>query len=312
MAKVVATIIPIFMLIILGAGVRRLGFMKDDFVVSANRLVFYLAIPALVFRALTKAALRSEFNLWSVIMMILAVLAVALLALLYNRARKDADGPLSGTFAQAAVHGNLGYIGLAVAFYYLDEGGFSRVSMLVGFLMILQNLLGVILLQYYCGKKQDSRSFWGILAPVLLNPIILAAVAGIIFNLSSLPMPPVFDRFLLILSGLALPMGLLLIGASISFALLRQWLPQALLVAFLKLFLLPAAGLLLFYLAGVDPQTFTPALILLAAPTATLTYVMAREMGGHVDLAVASVSLTTILSAFSYALWLGLLGRFCL
>ncbi|RLB72404.1 MAG: AEC family transporter, partial [Deltaproteobacteria bacterium] len=50
-----------------------------------------------------------------------------------------------------------------------------------------------------------------------------------------------------------------------------------------------------------------PAIILLAAPTATLTYVMAREMGGHVDLAVASVSLTTILSAFSYALWLGLL-----
>ena len=128
------------------------------------------------------------------------------------------------------------------------------------------------------------------------------------FNLSTLEMPQIFDRFLLILSGLALPMGLLLIGASISFALLRQWLPQAVLVAFFKLFLLPAAGLLLFRLAGVDAQTFAPGLILLAAPTATLTYVMAREMGGHVDLAVASISLTTILSAFSYALWLGLLN----
>jgi predicted permease len=48
-------------------------------------------------------------------------------------------------------------------------------------------------------------------------------------------------------------------------------------------------------------------MILLAAPTATLTYVMAREMNGQPDLAVAAVSLTTMLSAVSYALWLALL-----
>ena len=302
MGKVITTIIPIFMLIMLGAGARRFGFMKTDFIAAANRLVFYLAIPALVFRALIKASLHSEFDPWSVIMMVIAVLLVVALAVFCNRSRKTVDGSLQGTFAQAAVHGNLGYIGLAVAFYYLDESGFARASMLVGFLMILQNLLGVVLLQYYCCEKTVSRRGRDLLVPVLLNPVILAALGGIVFNLSTLEMPQIFDRFLLILSGLALPMGLLLIGASISFALLRQWLPQAALVAFFKLFLLPAAGLLFFRLAGVDAQTFAPGLILLAAPTATLTYVMAREMGGHVDLAVASISLTTILSAFSYAL----------
>ncbi len=307
MGKVVITIIPIFMLILLGAGVRRLGFMKTEFVAAANRLVFYLAIPALVFRALTKASLRTEFDFLSVVMMVIAVLLVVGLTLVYNYRRKNEDGSLSGTFAQAAIHGNLGYIGLAVAFYYLDEGGFARVSMLVGFLMILQNLIGVVLLQYYCCVGRESRRVRDLLASVLFNPVIMAAVGGIFFNLSRLPMPQVFDRFLLILSGLALPMGLLLIGASISFALLRQWLPQAAVVAFLKLVLLPGVALLLFRIAGVDEQNLIPAIILLAAPTATLTYVMAREMGGHVDLAVASVSLTTILSAFSYALWLGLL-----
>ncbi|MCD6534647.1 MAG: AEC family transporter [Deltaproteobacteria bacterium] len=309
MGKVITTIIPIFMLIMLGAGARRFGFMKSDFVAAANRLVFYLAIPALVFRALTKASLRTEFDPWSVLMMVVAVIFVVALTVLYNRRRSVADGPLSGTFAQASIHGNLGYIGLAVAFYYLDESGFARASMLVGFLMILQNLFGVVLLQYYCCENGVSRKARDLLVPVLLNPVILAALSGIVFNLSGLAMPQVGDRFLLILSGLALPMGLLLIGATISLALLRQWLPQALLVAFFKLFLLPAAALLLFRLTGVDELTFAPALILLAAPTATLTYVMAREMGGHVDLAVASVSLTTILSAFSYALWLGLLEK---
>ncbi len=310
MIKVITTIIPIFMLIMLGAGVRRLGFMKPDFVAAANRLVFYLAIPALVFRALTKASLRAEFDPGAVVMMIVAVLIVVGVAIFCNYRRRGDDRPLSGTFAQATIHGNLGYIGLAVAFYYLDEAGFARVSMLVGFLMILQNLLGVVLLQYYGGKKEGASSVLNIFTPVLLNPIILAAVSGIIFNLSGLPMPQIFDRFLMILSGLALPMGLLLIGASISFALLRKWLPQALLIAFLKLLLLPAVCLGLFCLAGVDSRSFLPVTILLAAPTATLTYVMAREMGGHVDLAVAAVSLTTILSSLSYSLWLGILHSF--
>jgi predicted permease len=50
-----------------------------------------------------------------------------------------------------------------------------------------------------------------------------------------------------------------------------------------------------------------PGLILLATPSATLTFVMAQEMGGEVDLAVAAVSFSTIMSAFTYALWLGLL-----
>jgi len=310
MSEVATTIIPIFMLIILGAGVRRLGFMKAEFVAAANRLVFYLAIPALVFRALTKASLRTEFDSLAVIMMMAAVLIVVGFAIVLIFCRKSKDGPLSGTFAQAAIHGNLGYIGLAVAFYYLDEGGFARVSMLVGFLMIFQNLIGVVLLQYYCCIGRESRRVRDLLASVLFNPVILAALAGIAFNLSTLLMPQVIDRFLLILSGLALPMGLLLIGASISFALLRRWLPQAILVVFLKLFLLPGVALLFFCVAGVEKQNYIPALILLAAPTATLTYVMAREMGGHVDLAVASVSLTTIISAFSYAMWLGLLNNF--
>ena len=295
------------MLIMLGAGARHFGFMKTDFIAAANRLVFYLAIPALVFRALTKASLRSEFDPWSVIIMLTSVLLVVALIVFYNRNRKTVS-PLQGTFAQAAIHGNLAYIGLAVAFYYLDEKGFAQASMMVGFLLILQNLLGVVLLQCYRCDKTVFRRSQNLLVPVLLNPIILAALAGIVFNLSTLTMPEIFDRFLLILSGLALPMGLLLIGASISFALLQQWLPQAALVAFLKLFLLPAVGFLLYRLAGVDTQNFIPGLILLAAPTATLTYVMAREMGGHVDLAVASISLTTILSAFSYAFWLGLLN----
>ncbi|NIA19896.1 MAG: AEC family transporter [Xanthomonadaceae bacterium] len=306
MHQVIVTIIPIFMLIFLGTGARRLGFMEPQFTAPANRLVFYLAIPALVFRALTRASLKEQFDLRLVLMTMLAVLIIVLLTWLFNHRRKAVPGPVKGTFSQASIHGNLGYIGLAVAFYYLNEADFSLASMLVGFLMLLQNCLAVLLLHFY-GQAEKKGRGWEMLTRVFFNPVILAATGGMIFNLSGIHLPVIIDRFLQILSGLALPMGLLLIGASLSPSLLRRWFSLAFLAAILKLVALPGIGLLLYFMVGLKPASMVPGLILLATPSATLTFVMAQEMGGEVDLAVASVSLSTILSAFTYAFWLGLL-----
>jgi hypothetical protein len=51
-----------------------------------------------------------------------------------------------------------------------------------------------------------------------------------------------------------------------------------------------------------------PGLILLASPTATITYVMAKEMNGDADFAVAALSISTILSAMTFSLWLHISG----
>jgi hypothetical protein len=66
--------------------------------------------------------------------------------------------------------------------------------------------------------------------------------------------------------------------------------------------------LALFHLLRLPPAEFLPALILLASPTATVSYVMSREMAGEPDLATAAISVTTIASALTYTLWLGLHG----
>ena len=47
-------------------------------------------------------------------------------------------------------------------------------------------------------------------------------------------------------------------------------------------------------------------LIILAAPSATMTYVMAKEIGGDPDLGGAAISFSTLLSALTYTFWLGI------
>jgi hypothetical protein len=305
MADILKTIFPIFVIIFLGWGLRRLDFMQEGFVKPANRLVYFVAIPAMIFREIAEAALADHFRLVLVAATLSPILIISLVGLATVRGIKLQRKQV-GTFLQCSFHGNLGYIGLAVAFYFLGNDGLTRASILAGFVMLLQNFLAVVALSRFNSNPEQKTSILSLLRRILLNPVIVSAMAGMAFSLSGLSLPVILDRSLKILSGMALPLALLVIGTSLSFAQMRQQLRMTLVIGVFKLMLLPALGLALFYFMGFDRVEYLPALILLASPTATVTYVMASEMAGDADLATAAISVTTLASAVTFVLWLGL------
>ncbi len=305
MPTVFTTIAPIFIVIGLGWAARRRGFFPEPFIVAANRLVYYLAIPAMIFRAIATASLQGDFDI-RVPAITLAVLLAAFFAAWGWAVATGIEGRRRGTFLQCAVHGNLGYIALAVAFYALGEQGFARAGLIAGFVIILQNLLAV--LAHQLNDPRGRGRIIGALGKVFANPVILSAAAGIAFSLAGLTIPSIVDRSLNIVGGMALPMALLIIGASLSFRRMRHS-PLAVLSACLfKLVAMPAGGMLLFDLFQVPARDGMPALILLAAPTATVSYVMSREMHGDAEYAGVVISASTLMSAATYMLWLHVAG----
>ncbi len=305
--NIVSTIIPIFSVIILGWLARWKGFIQQEFLEPANRLVYYLAIPALIFRAISKASLKTQFDAMVLVITLFSAVVIFAFAWGMGFLLRLRLGQL-GTFIQTTFHGNLGYIGLAIAFYLLGNEGFVRASIIAGFLIILQNFLSVISLQFNSDDISVKGNKLYIVLRILGNPVILSALAGILFSLSGLKMPLVIDRSLHILGGLALPMALLIIGASLSFELMQLRILRVISSSLLKLILLPGIGFLLYRIFGIAVQDYLPALILLASPTATITYVMAREMGGDVDFAVAAISTSTLISSITFTLWINIAG----
>lgn len=305
--NIVSTIIPIFSVIILGWLARWKGFIQQEFLEPANRLVYYLAIPALIFRAISKASLKSQFDVMVLAITLCSAVVIFAFAWGMGFLFRLRLGQL-GTFMQTTFHGNLGYIGLAIAFYLLGNEGFVRASIIAGFLIILQNFLSVISLQFNSDDISVKGNKLYIVLRILGNPVILSALAGILFSLSGLKMPLVIDRSLHILGGLALPMALLIIGASLSFELMQLRILRVISSSLLKLILLPGVGFLLYRIFNIAVQDYLPALILLASPTATITYVMAREMGGDVDFAVAAISTSTLISSVTFTLWINIAG----
>jgi len=304
---IISTIIPIFAIIILGWFARRKGFIQPEFLGPANRLVYHIAIPAMIFRSIAGASLKAHVNAAVLSITLICILIIFASAWVAGKIVGARQGQL-GSFIHSTFHGNLGYIGLAVAYYALGNQGLIRAGIIAGFMMIMQNLLGVIALQLYSDNSFVNQKKLTVILKILGNPVIVSAMAGILFSLADIPLPLVINRTLEILGDLALPMALLIIGASLSFEMMRKRMRYVLSSGLMKLILLPGLGLVLFKLFGVPTPDYLPGHILLASPTATITYVMAKEMNGDPDFATAAISTSTMLSAITFSVWLNFAG----
>lgn len=302
--NIITTIVPIFTIIALGWFARKKGFMPPEFLAPANRLVYYLAIPAMIFRSISKSSLTASQLNFTVIGIALASVAGIFAGAWAAACIARIGRRQIATFVQSSFHGNLGYIGLAVSYYYLGNEGLVRAGIIGGFIMILQNFLAVMVLQTYSDDLSVSRK--KIILKITGNPVILSAIAGILFSLTKIQLPLIMGRSLDILSSMALPLALLIIGASLSFELVRLRIGSILFASLAKLMILPAAGFALYRVFCPEPADYLPALILLASPTATIAYVMAKEMNGDADFAVGTISACTLLSALTFPVWLNI------
>ncbi|MBW1783804.1 MAG: AEC family transporter [Deltaproteobacteria bacterium] len=303
MLHVVHTIVPIFIVILLGWFLNWRRFIPSSLIAPLNRLVYYLAIPAMIFRGVATSSLAVHFDPYLLAATLLSVLMVFVIALVTGTVC-SLDRHHRGTFIQSSFHGNLGYIGLAVCYYLLGEKGLTSASILAGFLMLFQNFLSVIGYQLVAGRLKKGRRIWFFVKKIGGNPVVWSSLAGIAFSLLKIPIPVTIDKCLAIISGMALPSALLIIGASLSFGLMKSHIKLVFGAGLLKLVALPAFGVLAYVLSGIPSAQFLPGLILLAAPTATVTFIMAGEMDGSTDLATAAISMSTLLSALTFILWL--------
>ncbi len=304
--QTLATIAPIFIIIALGWIAARTGLMPDTLLGPLNRLIYYFAIPAFLFHAISNFPLAQGFNVQVVAITLGTVIAFYLCGWALTKIFRIAP-QTSGATIQSACHSNAGYVGLPVAFYILGDAGLAQAGIISGFLMIAQNVMSSTILQSYSQDKSLSGHF-SMIIQYLKNPVIIGSLVGIIASGLQIPVPRVIDRTLNMLGDLAPAAALLLIGASLSFQAMKSRKSIIIITVTTKLILLPLAALLIFKLFHLDLKIYLPAIILLATPTATVAYVMSKQMGSDAEIAVATISASTIISAVTLPLWLTFLS----
>ena len=295
--NVLEAIGPIVLLIVLGAVLARLRFLGAAFAADLNQLAFWVALPALVFRAAATASAPADrtlalFGLMSGATVVICLLgyAVAALAGVIPAAR--------GTFAQAAFRGNLALVGVPVLSFGAPADLVSKAVVLMTALMVFYNFLAVIVLH---GGRGSLRE---VVVSIAGNPLLLAGLLGLGWGAAGWPLPAIADRTLAALGAAAVPIALLCIGGSlIATRITGGFVP--LLAAMLKVAVLPLGVFLVVRWLGFSAEESRVAVVFAACPTAAASYVMAVKMGGDEALASSAVALSTLCAApaIALALW---------
>jgi malate permease and related proteins len=296
------TLAPVMLLILLGAGLARIRFLGPAFIGELNKLTFWIALPALVFRASATAGTPPASSAWITLTVIAAT--VAALGLSWALA-----GPLGlpsasrRTFVECSFFGNLAYIGLPILAHSLGLVSTSERPELLATTAIAMTALTIANVFLAGLVLQPDGVRWGALARrAILNPVVLAGVLGLCGGASGLHIPFFADQTLRTVGGMAVPAALLCIGGSLLSAPLHgrvQWITAACAV---KVAALPLVAWAFARALDLSPADTRIVLVFAACPTAAAAYTMASQMRGDDGLAAGAIAVSTIAAFASLAL----------
>lgn len=295
MSLIVESILPIFLIVLLGIALKRWTVLPPTLWDGLERFGFYVLFPALLFITLY----RADFSGLSVGAVAFATLgAVGLfgalvLALWPLMSKSGVEAPAFSTLFQTVTRWN-GFVALAIAETLYGAEGLALVALVMALIIVPINLINVAVLIWFCGGARRLGAFAG---KIVTNPLIIGCLAGLAMRL--LPggiYPPILEAIDLIARG-ALGLGLLMVGAGLKVrdALVPR--PIVLLPVFLKLLAFPALLVLLSVIAGIEGDTLVLLALCGAVPTAMNGYLLARQMGGDAPLYAA---ITTVQTAASF------------
>ena len=284
---------PVLLLLVLGRVLRATGPLDAHFVARANALVFNVALPALLFFSIAGGPLGAAFDPRLTSVGLLGTFVLIGLLLLVGR---TLPADQRGVFVQGAYRGNLAILGIALAVATYGPDVLPLVGLYIAVVTTVYNVVAVWVL--------DSN---GAVRQVLRNPILLGIAAGAAASLLGLPVPLVLERTGDYLAAMALPIALLCIGATLDASSLAAHGRAIALATLFKLVVSPALFVALGLAAGLEGERLGVLFLLAASPTASASYVMARQMTAHGALAAEIIAVTTALGVFSYTTGLALL-----
>ena len=299
--------VPAFGTLALGALLRRFLLRDDAVWAGIERLVFWALMPALLVSAIASVDLRAlplgrmALAIW------LALAGGAVLSLLLARAAR-ADFPAATSVLQGGIRFN-NLMGFALVGGLFGPAGTALGAVATG--LIVPFVQVVTVGAFALGPSPGGGRRFSparVARQLATNPLLLACLAG--FAVSALGgLPPGLGPLLRSVGSASVALGLLCVGAALSPGTLRDRMGLQAATCAIKLALVPAMTLAIGSRLGLDPLSLAVALVFMALPTATTSYVMARALGGDAPLMAALTTTEHLAAVLTLPLWIALVGR---
>lgn len=303
MLVVVATIAPIFLIIVAGFGLRRTKLFPAEAWPPVERITYYVLFPSLLFVSLATADMN-DLPIGEMAIAVIGTPAIMALLLLILRPRLSLSGPAFTSLMQGGIRFNT-YIGVPLVIAFYGTATIALGALFIGFMVPFINVVCVWVLARYGDGEVNTR---GTLGEMARNPLILSCLAGIAVNVSGLGLAVPLETLFDLLGRAAPPVGLLCVGAGLDVVAARAGRAWVALSAAIKLMAMPLIALLLALALGLDDLSTRVLVIFHALPTAPSAYILARQMGGDARLMAGMLTAQTALGMVTLPIWIALLG----
>ena len=291
MSAFLAALVPVILITALG---RFLGWRKtlpDDGWRAVERLAYVVLFPALIIRALANAPFEeAPWALMAVLIGAQCLLgAVGILARVWPGIRR----PEIGTIIQSNVRWNT-FVALSIGSALFGEEGLALVSIAAAAMIPTANILSVTALTAHA--ERDGLQRRNPVTELARNPLIIACLIGGALAAFDIAIPELLELTIDLLGQGTIALGLLAAGAGMDIAALGGAGVKTVTWSMVRLVGLPLIAIAGALLLGVTGIPLAIAVISASVPTATSSYILARQLGGDAPLAANLIAMQTVLS----------------
>src|SRR5688500_3793894 len=309
MSAVFASLLPVFLLILAGAGLRRVLVRDDAHWIGVEKIVYYVLFPALLVDTVARADLGSVplVGVGSALagaVLLMSALCLALRPLLASR--WPVDGPAFTSFFQGATRWQ-SFVVLAVAGNLFGDRGLALAAVGVVAMIPLLNVINVWVLAHFAAPQPPDWRY--VLLAIVQNPLIWGCVIGGVLNVIRPPVPQPVYVFIDLLGRSSLALGLLAVGSGLQPGELLRPRAVTVLATVLKLALMPLIAVALGRLFGLSGTNLAVIACCASVPSASNAYVLARQMGGDAPLMAQILTLETLLAIVTMPIAITLASR---
>ena len=297
MAGVLGALVPVFLVIALGAALKRVMLTEDSHWIALEKLTYFVLFPSLIIVSIARADLGgiAVVEVSAALFVAIVGLSLALMALRVPLSWALAlSSPSYTSLFQGSVRWN-SYIALAVSGAVAGAKGLAVAAVGLAVMIPVLNILSVVVLARH-GARAGSQAP-KLLAQIARNPYVWSCAAGGFLHEINAVIPPVLMTFVDILGRSSLALGLLVVGAGLRIESLHRPRVATLLSCILKLLLLPALAIALGLALGLREVDLLVVAIASSVPSAPNGYVLARQMGGDSALLAEMLTVQILFAA---------------
>lgn len=302
-------VMPLFLIMGLGYGVKCLGGIRVEDVPGLNKMAFRFFMPVMLFWNLYTSTIDQALQPKLLLFAVGATLVMYGLSLAIVLPTEK-DHEKQGVKIQGMYRSNLAIIRLPLATVLVPGADMGPVAMLAAIIVPLFNVLAVITLTAFRGERLPAGR---LIKMVATNPLILGSAVGLVFLGTGWRLPTALESAVHQVAAMTSPFMLFLLGAFFRFSGLRRYRKDLIEVCVVRLFLMPALLLTAAFLIGIRGVGFAGLISVFASATAIASFTMTQQMGGDAELAgdiVVSTSALCIVTMFAWSVLFKALGAF--